>query len=122
MLPIFTDEDSLTMAEALAVFGAEKQADQAVQEMAELIQVIMKIKQHNEIHNLSIEKRHKLAEEIADVYVTLEYLNGLDSSGRLQAMINEQKTFKIARLRERIEHEQQKRSQTPVGRQLQTDT
>lgn len=98
--------------DAIITFGTQKQLDQAIEEFAELIQVINKCKRNGLIGPLCIihpidspkglETFHALAGEIADCEIMLEQIKMLLPPVGLEA-IQITKERKLDRLQGRIE-------------------
>lgn len=87
---------------ALEYYGQRHQIDKVIEESAELIQAISKMREYQEVScgDYTDELRNNVITELADVYVTLEYV-------KITYQINEEELnneieFKINRLQERM--------------------
>ena len=90
-----TEKDILQ--EAIAVYGVEAQVLKAAEELAELIQALMKWCGNPD-------KAEAVAEEIADVRIMLDQLEDIlrETNGFSPDAIEEYRRLKIARLQRRI--------------------
>ena len=87
---------------AIQHYGANSQIDVAVEEMAELIQALIKTKRYALDDDFVIFRRHVI-EEIADVEIMLMQLRIIFSID--ESDICKEKDFKLNRLAERVEEE-----------------
>lgn len=88
---------------ALIHFGERHQINKVIEESAELIQAISKMREYQEIScgDYTDELRNNIITELADVYVTLEYVKTLYNINEEE--LNNEIEFKINRLQERME-------------------
>lgn len=89
-----TDKVDIYLA-ALNRFGKENQVLVCLEELAELQHALCKVMRHG----LDEEKLDKLAEEIADVEITLEQMR---LAFKISTQVEKWKTRKLNRLQERI--------------------
>lgn len=93
------------IGKALEYYGERHQIDKVIEESAELIQAISKIREHQEIScgDYTAELRENLITELADVYITLEYVKIVYAVNEKE--LSKEIQFKINRLKERLENE-----------------
>lgn len=82
--------------EAIERWGNKKQQEIAIEEMAELTKAIVKSWRYD----VDLVLQHKLAEEIADVEIMMDYLRLTYSIP--ESLISETKDIKINRLKDRL--------------------
>lgn len=88
-----TTNQLYVLNDAINTFGKDNQLNIAIEEMAELIKEICKIKRG--FHDFEA-----LADEMADVYIVLEQLKLIFSN---DIRVKERIDFKVSRLKSRIE-------------------
>lgn len=90
---------------ALGYYGERHQIDKVIEESAELIQAISKMREYQEVScgDYTNELRSNLITELADVYITLEYVKIAYEIDENE--LNNEIKFKINRLKERLEDE-----------------
>ena len=97
--------DKTILQEALDTFGVHRQIDKVIEESVELVQAVLKAREYQETHDgdYTPSLYHAIKTELADVYVTAEYVKMLYniSEEELQQEMN----FKVNRLKERIDRE-----------------
>jgi NTP pyrophosphatase (non-canonical NTP hydrolase) len=87
------------LLKAINKFGVNKQIGVAIEEMAELIKVLSKYS--NRLEEYDNEKiRNDIAEEMADVEIMFDQLRLIFN---MDYRIDQNKKFKIERLKERVE-------------------
>lgn len=98
---IMQTETEKTLLRAWETYGTEKQLDMLVEECAELIVAVNKLKRKQAESDEVFDKaRHHLAEEIADVGIMIDQV----SKGMLiDVAVGLQRDFKILRLRDRLD-------------------
>lgn len=85
---------SLIQKEALDLWGAEKQTDMIEEEANELVGALIKYRR-----NPCEEARNNVIDELADMFVVMEYGPMIFDSDKIQDRVN----FKLGRLRQRID-------------------
>lgn len=94
--------DKEIIEKALIHFGERHQIDKVIEESAELIQAISKMREYQEIScgDYTDELRNNIITELADVYVTLEYVKSTYQINEEE--LNKEIEFKLNRLQERM--------------------
>lgn len=90
---------------ALIYYGERHQIDKVIEESAELIQAISKIREYQEVTEGDYTEglKNSLITELADVYITLEYIKNVYEI--TEEELDKEIQFKINRLKERLENE-----------------
>lgn len=101
--------DKTILQEALDTFGVHRQIDKVIEESVELVQAVLKAREYQETHDgdYTPSLYHAIKTELADVYVTAEYVKMLYNISEEE--LQQEMDFKVNRLKERIDKEKQKR-------------
>ena len=89
------------MRKAIDTYGVEAQCDVAVEEMAELTQVVMKIRRISDDYEETMAARDHLIEEIADVGIMIDQMEMMFGAVDVDKM----RRKKLLRLKKRLELE-----------------
>lgn len=92
-------ERSQILQAAIKKWGKEIQIEIAIEEMAELIKALQKLKRNSQDSTQWMELIHNVLEEIADVEIMIEQLKLIYSVSGVEDF----KTFKYSRLKQRID-------------------
>lgn len=97
--------DKTILQEALDTFGVHRQIDKVIEESVELVQAVLKAREYQETHNgdYTPSLYHAIKTELADVYVTAEYVKMLYNISEEE--LQQEMDFKVNRLKERIDRE-----------------
>ena len=97
-----TDEQREVLKLAIEIYGEENQIDKCIEEMAELIKALLKLRRVDPDDKKEIEKRIcDIEEETADVAIMIAQLEMIFDAGRIQSAANK----KIERLAQRLHEE-----------------
>lgn len=90
---------------ALIYYGERHQIDKVIEESAELIQAISKIREYQEVTEGDYTEglKNSLITELADVYITLEYIKNVYEI--TEEELDKEIEFKLNRLKERLNNE-----------------
>lgn len=91
---------------ALIYYGERHQIDKVIEESAELIQAISKIREYQEVTEGDYTEglKNSLITELADVYITLEYIKNVYEI--TEEELDKEIEFKLNRLKERLNNEE----------------
>ena len=97
--------DKTILQEALDTFGVHRQIDKVIEESVELVQAVLKAREYQETHDgdYTPSLYHAIKTELADVYVTAEYVKMLYNISEEE--LQQEMDFKVNRLKERIDKE-----------------
>jgi NTP pyrophosphatase (non-canonical NTP hydrolase) len=93
-----SDEQLKTLEDAILDFGKDMQLSVAIEEMAELMQALVKYKRSSK-DDMPLKIKYNIAEEMADVIITLTQLNMIFKNTH---DINQFIDYKIYRLQQRL--------------------
>lgn len=95
--------DKTILQKALDTFGVHRQIDKVIEESVELVQAVLKAREYQEAHDgdYTPSLYHAIKTELADVYVTAEYVKMLYNISERE--LQEEIDFKVNRLKERME-------------------
>jgi NTP pyrophosphatase (non-canonical NTP hydrolase) len=95
--------DKTILQKALDKYGEHKQIDKVIEESVELVQAILKARQYQDANDgdYTPSLYHAIVTELADVYVTLEYVKMVYNISERE--LQEEIDFKVNRLKERME-------------------
>ena len=95
--------DKTILQKALDTFGVHRQIDKVIEESVELVQAVLKAREYQETHDgdYTPSLYHAIKTELADVYVTAEYVKMLYNISERE--LQEEIDFKVNRLKERME-------------------
>lgn len=95
--------DKTILQKAIDTFGVHRQIDKVIEESVELVQAVLKAREYQETHDgdYTPSLYHAIKTELADVYVTAEYVKMLYNISERE--LQEEIDFKVNRLKERME-------------------
>jgi NTP pyrophosphatase (non-canonical NTP hydrolase) len=104
--------DKTILQKALDTFGVHRQIDKVIEESVELVQAVLKAREYQETHDgdYTPSLYHAIKTELADVYVTAEYVKMLYNISERE--LQEEIDFKVNRLKERMEVANEKLSES----------
>ena len=94
-------DDERIMRQAIETYGVQAQCDVAVEEMAELMQVVMKIRRISDDYEETMAARDHLIDEIADVGIMIDQMEMMFGAVDVEKM----RRKKLLRLKKRLELE-----------------
>lgn len=94
-------EDERIMRQAIETYGVQAQCDVAVEEMAELTQVVMKIRRISDDYEETMAARDHLIDEIADVGIMIDQMELMFGAVDVEKM----RRKKLLRLKKHLELE-----------------
>ena len=93
--------DERIMQQAIETYGVQAQCDVAIEEMAELTQVVMKIRRISDDYEETMAARDHLIDEIADVGIMIDQMEMMFGAVDVEKM----RRKKLLRLKKRLELE-----------------
>ena len=96
-----TSCDERIMRQAIETYGVQSQCDVAIEEMAELTQVVMKIRRISDGYEETMAARDHLIDEIADVGIMIDQMEMMFDAVDVEKM----RRKKLLRLKKRLELE-----------------
>ena len=94
-------DDERIMRQAIETYGVQAQCDVAIEEMAELTQVVMKIRRISDDYEETMAARDHLIDEIADVGIMIDQMELMFGAVDVEKM----RRKKLLRLKKRLELE-----------------
>lgn len=96
--------DKTILNRAIDTYGEEAQMDMCIEEMSELTKAILKLRRYQNAHegNCTEVLLDNIVEEVADVEIMLEQVKIMLEC---ENSVNEQKEYKLKRLKERLDVE-----------------
>ena len=94
-------DDERIMRQAIETYGVQAQCDVAIEEMAELTQVVMKIRRISDGYEETMAARDHLIDEIADVGIMIDQMEMMFDAVDVEKM----RRKKLLRLKKRLELE-----------------
>lgn len=94
-------DDERIMQQAIETYGVQAQCDVAIEEMAELTQVVMKIRRISDDYEETMAARDHLIDEIADVGIMIAQMELMFGAADVEKM----RRKKLLRLKKRLELE-----------------